>query len=78
MEEIIKDFYHRIIGYIKTDAQGNKEAFDYYRRFLGRYIKDDNVTKDFYNRIVARGDTTTALIYEAENKNEMKRLKRSK
>lgn len=67
-EEVIKDFYNRIIGYIRTDAQGNKQAFDFYRRPLGGYNKSQNVTKDFYNRIIGRGDMAVALIYEANSK----------
>lgn len=67
-EEVIKDFYHRIIGYVQTDNQGNKKAFDFYRRLLGTYNKQQNVTKDFYNRIVARGDAVVSLIYTEEAK----------
>lgn len=72
-EEIIKDFYHRIIGYVQTDSQGNKKAFDFYRRLLGTYSKQQNVTKDFYNRIVARGDAVVSLIYTEEAKREAQR-----
>lgn len=69
-EDIIKDFYNRILGYIQTDAQGNKKAFDFYRRFLGTYNKQQNVTRDFYNRIVARGDAVVSLIYTENAKRE--------
>ncbi len=72
-EEIIKDFYHRIIGYVQTDNQGNKKAFDFYRRLLGTYNKQQNVTKDFYNRIVARGDAVVSLIYTKEAKRNTQR-----
>ena len=67
-EEVIKDFYHRIIGYVQTDNQVNKKAFDFYRRLLGTYNKQQNVTKDFYNRIIARGDAVVSLIYTEEAK----------
>lgn len=67
-EEIIKDYYNRIIGYIQTDGKGNKKAFNFYRQLLGTYEVDTNLTKDFYRRIVARGDALVALIWEHEKK----------
>lgn len=45
-EEVIKDFYNRIIGYVRTDNNGNKQVFDFYRRPLGSYNKAQNVTRD--------------------------------
>lgn len=59
--ETIRDFYGKIIGYIETDAQGNKIIRDFYRKILGRYDKKHNVTRDFYNRIIARGDQSSLL-----------------
>ena len=56
--QVIKDFYGRIVGYIETDAAGNKCVKDFYRRVLGYYDKATNTTKDFYNRIIAKGDVT--------------------
>ena len=65
-QQVIKDFYGRILGYIEEDAQGNKTAYDFYRKILGKYYKKDNVTKDFYGRILSRGDTTQALVYNSK------------
>ena len=66
----IKDFYGRIIGYIETDERtGNKTGRDFYGRILGYYDKRLNVTRDFYQRIVAQGDALSGLIWEEENKN---------
>lgn len=59
----IKDFYNRILGYIEEKPNG-----DFYNRILGTYYKSQNVTKDFYNRIIARGDVTSGLVYNAKNK----------
>lgn len=67
-EQIIKDFYNRIVGYIDTQPNGDKIGKDFYRRIVGYYIKKDDVTKDFYRRIVARGDVLSALIFEANAK----------
>lgn len=58
----IKDFYHRIIGTIEEDREGNKVAKDFYQRIVGKYKKKQNLTYDFYNRIVGRGDVLSSLI----------------
>ena len=63
-EEIIKDFYGRIIGYIQTQPNGDKTVRDFYRRILGSYNKATNTTRDFYGRIVARGDQSSMLLHK--------------
>lgn len=60
-EEVIKDWRGKIIGYIQTDSKGNKIIRDFYRKILGRYDKTLNVTKDFYGRLVAKGDQSSML-----------------
>ena len=68
-EEKITDFYGHILGYITTDsATGNKTAYNFYRKILGRYDKKANVTRDFYGKIVSKGDTTQALVINNNNK----------
>lgn len=63
-EEIIRDFYGRIIGYIQTQPNGDKIVRDFYRRILGRYNKATNTTRDFYGRIVTRGDQSSMLLHK--------------
>ena len=58
----VRDFYNRILGYIEEQHNGDKTARDFYRRILGRYDKKANVTRDFYGRIISKGDTTMGLI----------------
>lgn len=65
-EQTIRDFYGRILGFIETDAQGNKVARDFYRRIVGRYDKNRDVTTDFYGRVVAKGDIVASLIYSSK------------
>lgn len=60
----IKDFNNRIIGYIETDEKGNKVCRDFYNRILGYYQKSDNTTRDFYKRIVSKGDTVVQFLYQ--------------
>lgn len=65
--KIIRDFYNRIQGYIITDTRtGNKEARDFYQRILGYYIKDLDQTRNFYQKVISRGDTLASLIIEAD------------
>lgn len=62
MREPIKDYYNRIIGYIETKPNGDKIGYDFYLRIVGYYEKNSNLTKDFYRRIVGRGDMLSSLI----------------
>ena len=61
--QTIRDFYGRVLGYVEDDGQGNCTAYDFYRRVLGRYSKSLDSTQDFYGRVLARGNITTALVY---------------
>ena len=64
----IRDFYGRIIGTIETDNFENKTARDFYGRIVGYYDKNLNVTRDFYKRIVSKGDTLVGLLYSNQSK----------
>lgn len=59
--QTIKDFYYRVLGYIETYDDGSKIARDFSRRILGRYDPKRDNTKDFYGRIIGRGDLTGML-----------------
>lgn len=61
-KETIRDFGGRIIGYKIYKPNGDIQIRDFYGRLLGTYRKSDNTTRDFYNRIVARGDQTSMLL----------------
>lgn len=60
-EETIKDWRGKVIGYIQTDSYGNKTVRNFYRQILGKYDKAMNVTRDFYGRIIAKGDQSSML-----------------
>ena len=62
MREPIRDYYNRIIGYIETKPNGDKIGYDFYLRIVGYYEKNSNLTKDFYRRVVGRGDMLSSLI----------------
>ena len=60
--ETIKAFSGRIIGYIDTKPNGDKQVSSWTGKILGYYIKSQDVTRDFYGRIVARGDASGMLL----------------
>lgn len=62
-KDTIRDFHGRIIGYIETDDNGNKTIKNFYGKILGYYQKSDNTTRNFYRKIIARGDQSSALFY---------------
>lgn len=66
--ENIKNFYGQIIGSIETLPNDDKIARDFYGKILGKYVKTQNVTKNFYGQIIAKGDITSALVWEEYNK----------
>ena len=64
-KQIIKDWRGKIIGYIETDNFGNKIVRDFYRKILGKYDKKSDMTRDFYGRMVAKGDQCSLLLGRA-------------
>lgn len=63
-KEPIKNFYGQIIGWIETDKNGNQMVKNYYGVVLGTYDKKSNLTKDFYGRIIAKGNSLAGLLYK--------------
>lgn len=61
-EETLRDWKGKIIGYIQFYPNGDKQISDFYRKIKGKYDAKQNVTKDFYGRIVAQGDCLTMLL----------------
>lgn len=69
-KEALRDFYGRIIGWIETDRFGNQTGRDFYNVIVGYYDVKQNVTRDFYKRIVGKGNLLSGLIYAAEEKSK--------
>ena len=61
-EQVIRDWRGKIIGFIQTYSNGDAKVLDFYRRVLGTYSKTLDVTKDFYGRIVAKGNQLSMLL----------------
>ena len=62
MVQEIRDFYGKIIGRVETMPNGDKTVRDFYGWILGYYRKSQDITTDFYGKIVARGDATGTLL----------------
>lgn len=60
----IRKFNGIEIGSVETLADGDKVARDFYGKILGYYRSKKNHTTNFYGKILAQGDITTALIWE--------------
>lgn len=73
----LKDFEGRIIGFLE-DTNNIIIAKDFYGRIVGKYHKDTNKTHDFEGRIIGKGDLTSALIYKANQENQIKRKNEKK
>lgn len=65
-KEYIRDFYGKIIGSVETDNKGNQTLRNFHGRILGYYDKQNNVTRDFYKKIVGRGNILTSLLYKGK------------
>ena len=61
-EELIRDFYGKIIGKLQYEPNGDVVVRDFYGRILGYYIKSRDVTTDFYRRVVAQGNAVGMLL----------------
>ena len=61
-EEIIRDFYGKIIGKYQYQSNGDIVVRDFYNRILGYYIASRDVTSDFYRRVVAKGNAVGMLL----------------
>jgi hypothetical protein len=58
----IKDFYGKVLGYIEDLPNGDQQLRDFYMKVLGKYDKAQDVTRDFYGRVVARGNQLSMLL----------------
>ena len=61
-EQIIRDFYGKIIARIEIKPNGDKIIRDFYGKQLGSYDARTNTTRDFYGKTIAQGDALTLLI----------------
>ncbi|MBE6643258.1 MAG: hypothetical protein E7615_06365 [Ruminococcaceae bacterium] len=60
---VIREFGGKIIGYVYVDENGKKTVKEFSGKILGYYYPDRDVTTDFYGKIIARGDASSALLF---------------
>ena len=60
--EPLKDYYGRVFGYLHVQPNGDVWAYDYFGRLVGKYVVQENLTKDFFGKIIAQGNVVASLI----------------
>ena len=66
--EPARDFSGKIISWVEKQPNGDIIVRDFYVRIQGRYDKNSDTTRDFYGRVIARGDAHGMLIDDADKK----------
>ena len=64
--EEIRDAQNRLVGTMRTQADCTLEARDRVGWFLGRYSPRSRETRDVGGRLVSRGNTLAALVWNAD------------
>lgn len=62
--QTIRAYDMKVIGYIDTLPNGDKEVRDRANRYLGKYDKHLDVTKDRVGRMLYKGDQSSMLFTE--------------
>lgn len=62
----ITQFGGKIIGYLETDAIGNQRVRAFGGKILGTYDKRLDCTRNFYGKILSRGNTVLGLLYSSK------------
>ncbi len=60
--ETIRDFAGSIIGYLDHESNGDINVRSFTGKNLGHYEASTDTTKDFYGRILYRGNMAAALL----------------
>lgn len=60
----IREFSGKIIGWLETDKDGNQQVRAFSGKILGRYDKQLDCTRDFYGKILTKGNTVSGLLYD--------------
>ena len=68
----IREFSGKILGWLETDAAGNQQVRTFSGRIIGRYDKQLDCTRDFYGKIITKGNTVSGLLYSSQYNPEFK------
>ena len=60
----IRKFGGAIIGTLEEDAAGNKQVRNFYGQIIAKYNKSEDLTRDFYGKILTKGDTCVGSLYD--------------
>jgi len=62
----IREFSGKIIGWLETDKDGNQQIRNFHGKILGKYDKALDCTRDFYGKIITKGNTVNGLLYSRQ------------
>lgn len=62
--ETIRSFNGKILGTVDTDIQGNQTVKNFYGYIVATYNKQQNITRDFYGRVLSSGNTAISQLYK--------------
>lgn len=62
MRETIREFSGMIVGYLDHESNGDITVRTFTGKILGRYERSSDTTKDFYGKILYRGNMAPALL----------------
>lgn len=58
----LKDFRGRIYGYLDTHSNGDVWAYDFKGRLVGKYLKSENITRDWVGHNISTENVVASLI----------------
>ena len=59
----VREFSGKIIGWVETDDKGNQDVRTFTGLIIARYDAEFNVTRDFYGKILTRGNTAVGQLF---------------
>ena len=62
-KEPVREFGGKIIGWVETDKDGNQDIRTFTGAIIARYDARMKVTRDFYGRILTKGNTAVGQLF---------------
>ena len=60
----VRDYTGKILGYIEEDKDGNQRCRAFTGRVLGYYDKASDTTRDFYGKVITKGNSCMGFLYQ--------------
>lgn len=59
----VREFNGKIIGWVESDLDGNQQVRNFIGTIIAKYDVNLNVTRDFYGKILTRGNTAVGQLF---------------